>query len=226
MRINADFSTRAAVHVAKMGWIPSPMPGVERKMLDRIGGEVARATSIVRYAPGSRFSAHSHDGGEEYLVLDGVFQDEHGDFPVGSYVRNPPQSRHTPGSEPGCTIFVKLWQFDMKDRQQLAINVNAVQLEEAAQRPGIVAGVIFQDNRETVRIERWAPGAHVVWASVGGLEILCLEGSFLEVSETFTARSWLRLPVGVSLDAVAGAEGCRIWVKEGHLRFVEDNRRG
>src|SRR6516165_7170873 len=58
----------------------------------RIGDEVARATSVVRYAPKSRFSAHIHGGGEEFLVLDGVFQDEHGDFPVGSYIRNPPTS--------------------------------------------------------------------------------------------------------------------------------------
>jgi hypothetical protein len=61
-------------------------------MLDRIGDEVARATSIVRYAPASHFSPHVHDGGEEFLVLEGTFQDEHGDYPVGSYVRNPPTS--------------------------------------------------------------------------------------------------------------------------------------
>jgi anti-sigma factor ChrR (cupin superfamily) len=83
------------------------MPGVHRRMLDRIGGEVARATSIVRYAPASHFSPHIHDGGEEFLVLEGTFQDEHGGYPVGSYVRNPPTSSHTPGSSVGCTIFVK-----------------------------------------------------------------------------------------------------------------------
>ena len=77
------------------------MVGVDRRPLDRIGEEVARATSIVRYAPGSRFSAHTHGGGEEFIVLDGVFQDEHGDYPPGTYVRNPPGTRHTPGSEPG-----------------------------------------------------------------------------------------------------------------------------
>ena len=103
---------RAAVHAGRLDWTPSPIPGVDRRMLDRVGEEVARATSIVRYAPGSRFSPHTHGGGEEFLVLDGVFQDEHGDFPAGSYIRNPPTTSHTPGSEPGCTIFVKLWQFD------------------------------------------------------------------------------------------------------------------
>jgi anti-sigma factor ChrR (cupin superfamily) len=79
-------------------------------MLDRIGDEVVRATSIVRYAPGSHFSAHTHGGGEEFFVLNGVFQDEHGDYPVGSYVRNPPTSSHVPGSDLGCVIFVKLWR--------------------------------------------------------------------------------------------------------------------
>src|SRR5262245_61317317 len=108
MNLNADFTKRAAVHAGAPEWQASPMPGVERRLLDRIGDEVARATSIVRYAPESHFSPHVHGGGEEFLVFEGVFQDERGDFPAGSYVRNPPQSRHTPGSKSGCTIFVKL----------------------------------------------------------------------------------------------------------------------
>ena len=100
MQLNADFTQRAVVHAATLEWSPSPIAGVERRMLDRIGGEVARATSIVRYAPHSHFSRHTHEGGEEFFVLEGVFQDEHGDYPAGSYVRNPPTSAHTPGSEP------------------------------------------------------------------------------------------------------------------------------
>jgi anti-sigma factor ChrR (cupin superfamily) len=98
MEINADFSKRVAVHAARLPWIPSPIKGIDRRMLDCIGDEVARATSIVRCAQYSHFSAHTHGGGEEFLVLDGVFQDEHGEFPVGSYIRNPPRSHHTPGS--------------------------------------------------------------------------------------------------------------------------------
>src|SRR6202049_1917076 len=116
MNLNADFRARAAVHAARLAWEPSPHSRVDARMLVRIGDEVARATSIVRYAPASRFSAHTHGGGEEFLVLDGVFQDEHGDYPAGSYVRNPPTTRHTPGSAPGCVLFVKLWQFDLADR--------------------------------------------------------------------------------------------------------------
>ena len=119
MELNADFSQRVAVHAARLPWVASPIAGVDRRMLDRIGEEVARATSIVRYAPASRFSAHTHGGGEEFLVLDGVFQDEHGDYPAGSYVRNPPTSRHTPGSASGCILFVKLWQFDLEDRTKV-----------------------------------------------------------------------------------------------------------
>ena len=116
MELNADFSKRAAVHAAGIPWVPSPMAGVDRRMLDRIGEEVARATSIVRYAPGSHFSPHTHGGGEELLVLEGEFSDEFGGFPAGSYIRNPPTSRHTPRSGPGCVLLVKLWQFDLADR--------------------------------------------------------------------------------------------------------------
>ena len=105
MELNADFSQKVVVDTDSLEWQPSPMKGVDRRMLDRIGDEVARATTIVRYAPGSKFSAHSHGGGEEFIVLDGVFQDEHGDYPAGTYVRNPPTTSHTPGSDAGCTIF-------------------------------------------------------------------------------------------------------------------------
>src|ERR1700732_1548579 len=119
MHLNADFTRRAVVHAGTLDWVASPMAGVHRRMLDRIGDEIARATSIVRYAPGSHFSPHTHDGGEEFLVLEGEFSDEYGNFPGGSYIRNPPTSRHTPRSKPGCVLLVKLWQFDLDDRTQV-----------------------------------------------------------------------------------------------------------
>ena len=132
MRVNADFNERVLVRFSENDWVASPMPGVERKMLDRIGEEVARATTIVRFAPGSAFSAHMHDGGEEYLVLDGTFQDEDGDFPIGSYVRNPPTSSHTPAAQDGATILVKLHQFDASDRNQVQIDSGKASWIEAA----------------------------------------------------------------------------------------------
>ena len=221
MELNADFSRRAVVHAAELDWTASPMPGVDRRMLDRIGDEVARATSIVRYAPESRFSEHVHGGGEEFLVLDGVFQDEHGDFPAGSYIRNPPQSRHTPGSAPGCTIFVKLWQFDPDDRSHVRIDTNKMPLLGIEGREGAEIMPLFRDAREDVRIERWAPGADIVLSPEGGLELLVLEGGFTEAGEAFSQQSWLRLPVGAALVAKAGPQGCRCWLKEGHLRFVD-----
>ncbi|MBV9078110.1 MAG: cupin domain-containing protein [Methylobacteriaceae bacterium] len=217
MELNANFAERVAVHAARLPWIPSPMPGVERRMLDRIGGEVARATTIVRYAPKSRFSAHTHDGGEEFLVLEGVFQDEHGDYPAGSYVRNPPTSRHTPGSEPGCTILVKLWQFEPNDRRSMRIDTGATPFAADPGRPGIATLPLFQDAREDVRIERWAAGATVPLGDPGGMELLVLAGGFAEAGEDFAPQSWLRLPPGWTTRAIADPEGCRLWMKSGHL---------
>lgn len=217
MNLNADFTQRAAVHAASLPWQPSPTPGVDRRMLDRIGGEVARATSIVRYAPDSWFPAHTHGGGEEFLVLDGVFQDEHGDFPVGSYVRNPPQSRHTPGSKEGCTIFVKLWQFDPQDRTDVRLDTAAMRAEPALGRPGVELVELFRDGVEEVRLERWAAGNVIDLALRGGFELLVLDGDFAEGGETFGRHSWLRLPPGSKLHATAGPVGCRVWIKEGHL---------
>src|SRR3546814_7366450 len=101
MRINDDLSQPVIVHAAKLDWVPSPAVGVDRRMLFRIGGEVARATSIVRYAPGSAFPRHTHGGGEEILALEGVFQDEYGEYSAGSYFRNSPGTAHTPASAEG-----------------------------------------------------------------------------------------------------------------------------
>jgi anti-sigma factor ChrR (cupin superfamily) len=220
MEINADFSRRVAVHAAQLPWVPSPMAGVERRMLDRIGDEVARATSIVRYAAGSHFSPHTHGGGEEFLVLDGVFQDEHGDFPAGSYVRNPPTSHHTPGSTPGCVLFVKLWQFDPADRREVKLETAGLTYEAAAGRPGVEQLMLFHDDDEDVRLERWAPGATITLDVPGGAELLVLDGALEQGGERFEPQSWLRLPVGRVLHATARPQGCRIWIKTGHLRTL------
>jgi len=220
MQLNADFTKRVVVHAAQQSWIASPMAGVERRMLDRIGEEVARATSIVRYAPDSHFSPHVHDEGEEFLVLDGVFEDEHGKFPAGSYIRNPPQSRHTPGSTDGCTIFVKLRQFDPADRTGVRLDTNDLPMVDVPGHPGIKAAPLFHDQREDVRLEQWSPGSTVTLAPAGGMEVLVLDGSFQSTGQTFQPQSWLRLPIGDRVTAIAGPDGCRVWVKEGHLRFV------
>lgn len=218
MELNADFSRRVSIHAADLPWIPSPTAGVDRRMLDRIGDEVARATSIVRYAPNSAFPAHTHGGGEEFLVLQGVFEDESGAFPAGSYVRNPPQSRHTPGSAPGCTIFVKLWQFDPEDREFMRLDTTSVPYQPIEGNPGVSFRTLFRRGPETVQMQRWAPHAHVHWADIpGGAEVLVLSGTFEEGSERFGRLSWLRLPTGATLDAIAGPDGAEVWVKTGHL---------
>lgn len=222
MELNADFSLRAAVHAATLPWVPSPMAGVERRMLDRIGDEVARATSIVRYASGSHFSPHTHGGGEEFLVLDGVFQDEHGDFPAGCYIRNPPTSSHTPRSLPGCTIFVKLWQFDPADRTHVRIDTGKMPYLPDPRRAGLEVMPLFQDGWESVRLERWAPNAEIDLVATGGMELLVLDGGFSDESESFEPLSWLRLPPGATARASAHASGCRVWVKTGHLVSITD----
>jgi ChrR Cupin-like domain len=217
MELNADFSRRAVVHAARLPWVASPMPGVERRMLDRIGDEVARATSIVRYAAGSHFAAHTHGGGEEFFVIEGVFQDEHGDYSAGSYVRNPPTSRHIPRSELGCVIFVKLWQFAPDDRTHVCMDTAKMSFLPPHDRAGVEVMPLFRDSREQVSLERWAPNADIVLAAPGGIEILALDGDFTDEVERFTSQSWLRLPPGSTLRAKVGPVGCNVWIKSGHL---------
>lgn len=218
MELNADFSENIVIRPSENAWTPSPTPGVERMMLDRIGGEVARATSIVRFAPGSAFAAHTHGGGEEYFVLEGVFSDEDGDFPVGSYVRNPPTSSHTPASEPGCVIFVKLWQMQAEDREQVRINTNNVEMAEI--RSGVAVARLYEDAFERVRIERWAPAAAARIDAEGGAEILVIDGAPILDGEPLAPWSWIRRADGQSIDLETGAEGARLWIKTGHLRHA------
>ena len=218
MELNSDFKTRVVVHSDQIEWLASPMPGVDRRMLDRIGGEVARATSIVRYAPQSKFSEHTHTGGEEFIVLDGVFQDEHGDFPEGTYVRNPPTTAHTPGSEDGCTIFVKLWQFDMEDRNQFR---KTMANELAAPVAGVATAELHHDNRETVTYSHVDAGATLTNADMGGIEVLVIAGTVTEDGDTLGKGAWLRLPDGQKLSAQAGPDGAKLWVKTGHLPFAK-----
>jgi anti-sigma factor ChrR (cupin superfamily) len=222
MRINADFDKRVLVHSQQMNWIDSPMPGVARRPLDRIGGEVARATSIVKYAPGSQFSSHVHSGGEEFLVLEGVFQDEHGDYPEGSYCRNPPQSSHTPGSQLGCVIFVKLWQFQPDDTKGVKLTSNFMQVSAESDLAGVSVIPLHQDGIEQVSIETWAENSEIVQLLEGGAEFFVLDGSFSESGEALVKHSWLRLPAGSTLRAKTGGEAARLWVKRGHLLNVDE----
>ncbi len=220
--IHGDRRLPALVQGDELPWRPSPLPGVERRMLERVGGEVALATSIVRYAPGSHFSAHTHALGEEFVVLEGVFSDEHGDYPAGSYVRNPPRSSHTPFSTDGCVIFVKLRQMRESDQQTVRVRPEARQWKTASSSSGgralLHAGQGF--SVELVRLP-----ANALWqsdvasTSTGGEELLVLEGSLALTQPADAALrpwGWSRLPQG-GHQGTAGAEGALLWIKRGHL---------
>jgi anti-sigma factor ChrR (cupin superfamily) len=185
-------------------------------MLDRIGDEVARATSIVRYAPESRFSPHTHELGEEFLVLEGTFSDEHGDYPAGTYVRNPPGSSHTPSTVDGCTLFVKLRQFDPDDQTQVRVDTRHAQFVPGAV-PGLTVLPLHDFKGENVALVRWAPGTEFhPHTHMGGEEILVLEGTFCDEYGDYPAGTWLRSP-HASVHRPFSKDGCLIYVKVGHL---------
>jgi len=218
MRLNADFNERVVVRPDEYQWVDSPMPGVERMMLDRIGDEVARATSLVRYAPNSTFSQHVHSGGEEFFVLEGEFGDEYHSYPVGSYVRNPIGTAHSPRvGELGCVIFVKLQQFDEDDQAQLIIDTHS-----ADWSPGLVPGLevmtLHEFKSEHVAMVRWAPNtefkAHTHW---GGEEILVVSGRFFDEHGEYPSGSWIRNPHRSKHTPFTRDEGALIYVKVGHL---------
>lgn len=175
--VNAALHERAIAHGARLSWLASPLAGVERRLLYRLGGEQARATSLVRYQPGSHFNAHEHGGGEEILVLEGVFEDEHGRYPAGSYLRNPPGSQHAPGSTGGCVIFVRLRQFHPRDREQCVTMLDASGSQE-----------LFENRYERVGVQALASQAAIEQPNPRGLELLLLEGHL--AGADFSLEPW------------------------------------
>lgn len=218
MKINADLTKRAHVNTKRIEWTTSPAKGVWRKMLDRDGEEVARATSLVKYAPGRAFPEHEHGGGEEFFVLEGVFSDEKGDYPAGTYVRNPIGSSHSPRSDEGCVIFVKLRQMTDPDEPRVVVETNEVAWKEVTDKP-VERLPLFEsaETGEFVCLERWAPDTDFSpHEHPGGIEYLVLDGSFADDHGAYAEGHWLRLPAGAT-QKVSTANGCTVWVKRGHL---------
>ncbi len=216
MNLHGDFARAVAIDSTALTWLPSAHEGVERRMLERIGGEVARATSVVRYAPGSSFGAHVHGGGEEFLVLDGVFSDEEGDYPKGFYVRNPPGSSHQPSTAVGATILVKLRQMQIDDRAEVRIDT----LDPAGWETdgaGVRARLLYAGYGEQVELLEWPDGYWGSWIWPDGVEYFVLSGGFDDELGRHGTGAWLRLPPG-AVQTVKAVARTRLYRKSGHLR--------
>jgi anti-sigma factor ChrR (cupin superfamily) len=225
MQIHSNLSERATVNSTQLPWLDSPEPGVQRRMLERDGAELARATSIVRYAAGAKFERHVHDLGEEFLVLDGVFSDEHGSYGPGAYVKNPAGSSHAPFSESGCTLFVKLRHMDPADAQRVVIDTAT-----ALWLPGMVAGLevmpLSEFGTQHTALVRWAPQTFFnPHRHFGGEEIWVLSGVFEDEHGQYPAGTWLRSP-HLSQHQPFSKSGCTIFVKTGHLPSVTTSAGG
>lgn len=190
-------------------------------MLDRVGVEAARATSIVRYAPDSWFPHHFHPGGEEILVLSGIFSEGETHYPAGWYLRSPPGSGHQPSSREGALIFVKLWQMQPDDRSTVRIDTR----DPATwfRRDGRDVCMLFSDEREQVCLERLGAGDALFAEAVDGAELLVLSGTLTAKGRSFPQGSWIRLPAGRYPEFVAGTQGASLYVKVGRAVVEERN---
>ncbi|EPA0111285.1 cupin domain-containing protein [Enterobacter ludwigii] len=216
MLLNSDFSQRAIITPDDYRWVPSPQPGVKRVMLDRIGREQARATSLVRYAPDSVFPEHTHPGGEEILVLSGTFTENGTDYPAGWYLRSPDGSSHRPSSRDGTTLFVKLRQFAAEEQEPVRINTNEASRWHG--QPHRLICPLFASVAETTQLQRIAPGERLFCAPLaGGAELLLLEGEISAPEGRYLKGSWLRFPEGDLPAPPAAASGALFYLKTGHL---------
>jgi anti-sigma factor ChrR (cupin superfamily) len=221
--MNGDMSKRVAVRTSTLDWQPSPSGTVWRKRLHLVGGaESGQVTSVVRYEKGATFAAHDHPDGEEILVLEGVFSDEHGDWPAGTYLLNPEGFRHAPFSEPGCLLFVKLRQYAGAGRHHVALCTRDAAWTPTG-RPGVEHKVLYtQPNfSDATRLERWAPGSAMALPEPAeGAEIFVIEGSLEDDSQTYDPLSWLRIPKGETHEFNT-REGCVLYIKTGALESLQ-----
>ena len=216
LMLNDDLSQRCVVDGNTVPWLSSPSPLVRRRLLERNGGEVARATSIVRYDAGAKFDLHEHALGEEILVLDGTLSDEFGDYGAGTYLKNPAGSSHAPFSESGCTLFVKLRHLSPDDSERVVVHTR-----ESPWFRGMVDGLTVMPLSEFgtshTAMVRWAPETYFnPHRHYGGEEIYVVEGVFSDEHGNYPQGSWIRSP-HLSQHKPFSVEGCLILVKTGHL---------
>ncbi len=220
--INGDLLVRALADTARMEWVSSPSAAVWRKRVHLVGPlESGQVTSVVRYEPKSRFPAHDHPEGEEIFVLDGVFSDEHGDWPAGTYLLNPEGFRHMPFSEPGCLLFVKLRQFPGRARRHVVVDTHQLEWQPSA-IPGVTQKALYQQAGflDTMRLERWAPQTDLGTLSYErGVECFVLEGGFADDAGAYGAGCWMRLPAGAAHHPYS-AEGCTLYIKTAGLAYL------
>ena len=213
--LNMDFSKRLVIETQSLDWLASPSAGVWRKPLERQDKESGHTTSVVKYDAGSAFSSHKHPLGEEIFVLEGVFSDEHGDNPAGTYIRNPPNSSHAPFSKEGCVLLVKLNQFSPNDGERVRIDTNTTPW--LAGQGNLQVMPLHQFEHEHVALVKWPqnevfkPHQHF-----GGEEIFVLQGTFEDEQGHYPKGTWLRNP-HLSSHHPWVSEPTIILVKTGHL---------
>lgn len=226
--INGDLTRRVAVDTARMEWTRSPSGTVWRKRVHLVGPpESGQVTSIVRYDVNAQFPAHDHPDGEEILVLDGMFSDEHGDWPAGTYLLNPEGFRHAPRSERGCLLFVKLRQFAGKTRRHIVVDTEALDWTPT-DTPGVTSKALYAQvgYDDVVTLERWAAGRRLgTRAYPEGAELFVLEGTFSDEEGRYKAGAWLRFPVGAA-HRPRTEDGCTLYVKRGGLRYLRSGEDG
>lgn len=223
--INANLRVRAVAHTGQMQWTASPSGTVWRKRVHRVGPpESGQVTSIVRYEPKSSFPAHDHPDGEEIVVLDGVFSDEHGDWPTGTYLLNPEGFRHAPFSEAGCLLLVKLRQYPGRDRRHVVIDTDALEWQPD-EVPGVAIKVLYKQPgySDETTLERWDAGAEVgVVAYEHGAELFVIDGEFADEEGSYSKGSWLRMPPG-SMHHPHSAGGCTLYLKTAGLAYLNSS---
>ncbi len=213
--LNMNFNETIIIDTRQQEWEASPVAGVWRKPLAREAAEHGHTTSVVRFEAGSYFSPHTHPMGEEILVLEGVFSDEHGGYPAGSYLRYPPGSSHKRFSKEGCVIFARLDQFDSDDNETVCIDTNSSEWLPGHDKLQVMP--LHEHNNESVALVKWPENAKSQpHRHFGGEEIFVVSGTFMDEWGSYQPGTWIRNPHNSEHFPYVQDETV-IWVKTGHM---------
>ncbi|CAF2122644.1 unnamed protein product [Rotaria magnacalcarata] len=236
MQICSDLSVPHVIDSNLIPFVDSPKKGVQRRMLDRTGDEVARATTIVKFDPFVKFPRHNHEGGEEFVMLEGrLFDDLSGEHNPLTYCRHGMGTLHEPWTtEEGAILLVKLRQ--MNDLTEAPITMIDTEtsndwkkdLDTKRERLDLFSNTktgecVWMEKLEAgFQSDNWVVGQ-------GGEEIFVLKGdmSFENMDGTddennknnCTKGFWIRRPTDWAGRKFKGTSenGCQLFMKTGHL---------
>ena len=219
--VNADPNKVAVVDTNQLAWEPTEHPGVSRKVLEFVSDpRKGRETSLLRFAPGAKLPTETLVDRMDVFVLEGKYEDGHGEYGPHTFLRNQPGYTHTPASKDGCVLYVK-WRVPIRPGggPRLVVDSKTAQWMAFPHRGADVLHLYPNaDGIETGRIGNVHPNRKIPSHDHSiGEETFVLRGCMKDEYTAYHAGTWFRMPCGVPHAPYTEADGALMLIREGDL---------